>query len=118
MVYLMGHNRPMAELLAPKCQDITPLYRTEFEGMAFEPVDPEQLQDTLPKLVTHIHKVLNDDDRHFLLDLKEGNTDWEKFVLPEVQRLPAIQWKIANLERMTPDNRREAALKLKKVLFS
>ena len=118
MVYLMGHHRPMAELLAPKCQDITPLYRTEFEGMAFEPVDLEQLQDTLPKLVTLIQKALNDDDRHFLLELKEGNADWKKFPLPEVQSLPAIQWKIANLARMTPDKRRKAALKLKKVLFS
>jgi predicted nucleotidyltransferase component of viral defense system len=118
MVYLMGHNRPMAELLAPTYQDIAPLYRTEFEGMAFEPVGLEQLQDTLPKLVTQIHKALNDDDRHFLLDLKEGNADWKKFPLPEVQSLPAIQWKLSNLERMTMDKRRTAARKLEKVLFS
>ena len=118
MVYLMGHNRPMAELLAPKCQDITPLYRTEFEGMAFETVGLEQLQDTLPKLVTQIHKALNDDDRHFLLDLKQGNADWKKFPLPEVQNLPAVQWKLANLERMAMDKRRTAARKLEKVLFS
>ncbi len=117
MVYLMGHNRPMAELLAPKCQDITPLYRTEFEGMAFEIVGLEQLQDTLPKLVTQIHKALNDDDRHFLLDLKQGNADWKKFPLPEVQNLPAVQWKLANLERMAMDKRRTAARKLERCYF-
>ena len=32
LVYLMSHNRPMAELLAPQAQDIEPLYRAEFEG--------------------------------------------------------------------------------------
>jgi len=109
---------PMAELLAPTYQDITPLYRTEFEGMTFEPVGLKQLQNTLPKLVTQIHKALNDDDRHFLLDLKEGKADWKKFTLPEVQSLPAIQWKLANLERMAPDKRHTAARKLEKVLFS
>ncbi len=117
MVYLMGHNRPMAELLAPKSQDISPLYRTEFEGMAYEPVNLERLQNTLPKLVIQIHKALNNDDRRFLLDLKQGNADWEKFPLPDVQMLPAIQWKLLNLERMAPRKRLKATHKLENVLF-
>nr|WP_320015756.1 nucleotidyl transferase AbiEii/AbiGii toxin family protein [uncultured Desulfobacter sp.] len=117
MVYLIGHNRPMAELLAPKSQDIFPLYRTEFDGMAYEQLDFERLQDTLPELVIQIHKALNDDDRLFLLDLKQGKADWKKFPLPEAQILPAIQWKLLNLERMAPDKRRNAAHKLEKVLF-
>jgi predicted nucleotidyltransferase component of viral defense system len=117
MVYLIGHNRPMAELLAPKLQGISSLYRAEFEGMAYEPVDLGQLQDTLSELVIQIHKALNDDDRRFLLDLKQGIVDWRKFPLPEVQMLPAIQWKQLNLERMAPKKRRKAAQKLEKVLF-
>ncbi|WP_457552589.1 nucleotidyl transferase AbiEii/AbiGii toxin family protein [Desulfobacula sp.] len=117
MVYLMGHNRPMAELLAPQSQDISPLYRTEFEGMAFKPVDFELLLGTLSKLVTEIHFALSDDDRRFLLDLKLGNADWKKFSMPEVQMLPSIQWKQLNLARMNSDKRRKAALKLEKVLF-
>ncbi|WP_024333374.1 nucleotidyl transferase AbiEii/AbiGii toxin family protein [Desulfotignum balticum] len=117
MVYLMGHNRPMAELLAPKFQDVSPLYRAEFEGMAYEPVDLERLEDTLLELVIQIHKALNDSDRRFLLDLKKGNADWQKFALPEAQILPAIQWKLLNLERMAPDKRSKAAQKLEKVLF-
>ncbi len=117
MVYLMGHNRPMAELLAPKSQDISPLYRTEFEGMAYEPVNLERLQNTLPELVIQIHKALNNDDRCFLLDLKQGNADWEKFPLPDAQMLPAIQWKLLNLERMAPRKRLQATHKLENVLF-
>ena len=117
MVYLMGHNRPMAELLAPKSQDISPLYRTEFEGMAYEPVNLERLQNTLPELVIQIHKALNNDDRRFLLDLKQGNADWEKFPLPDAQMLPAIQWKLLNLGRMAPRKRLEATHKLGNVLF-
>lgn len=117
MVYLIGHNRPMAELLAPQYQDISPLYRTEFEGIAFKPVDLERLKDTLPKLITQIHNALNDNDRRFLLDLKLGNEDWKKFPIPEVQMLPAIQWKMLNLARMNSDKRRKSAYKLGKILF-
>ncbi|MBC8440721.1 MAG: nucleotidyl transferase AbiEii/AbiGii toxin family protein [Deltaproteobacteria bacterium] len=117
MIYLIGHNRPMAELLSPKSQNISSLYRTEFEGMAYEPIDLGELQDTLPELVIQIHRALNDDDRQFLLDLKQGNVDWRKFPLPEAQMLPAIQWKQLNLERMAPNKRRKAAHKLEKVLF-
>lgn len=38
LVYLMSHNRTMAELFAPHLVDIEPLYRTEFDGMTFEPI--------------------------------------------------------------------------------
>lgn len=72
LVYLMGHNRPMSELLAPQVQDIEPLYRAELAGMTYEPVDLEQLRETLPQLVRKIHAVMTDSDRKFLLALKQG----------------------------------------------
>lgn len=36
MVYLIGHNRPMSELLAPRQQPIADIYEAEFKGMAFD----------------------------------------------------------------------------------
>jgi len=117
MVYLISHNRPMVELLAPQPQDIVPLYRKEFEGMTYEPVGLERLQETLPHLVREIHAAITDADRHFLLALKQGTEDWRDFPLPEVARLPAVQWKMFNLARMNPVKRRQAAAKLEKVLF-
>lgn len=117
MVYLMGHNRPMVELLAPQTQYIVPLYRKEFEGMTYEPVGLEHLRETLPQLVRKIHAVMTEADRHFLLALKLGIQDWRNFPLPEVERLPAIQWKMLNLTRMNSVKRRQASAKLEKVLF-
>ncbi len=117
LVYLMGHNRPMAELLAPKPQDIAPLYRTEFEGLTYEPLDFGLLRETLPHLVDNIHGALSDDDRLFLLALKQGTQDWQMFPLPDVARLPAIQWKMLNLSRMSPTKRHQATAKLEKTLF-
>ena len=117
IVYLMSHNRPMAELLEPTPQDISPLFRAEFEGMTYEPVSLEQLEKTFQKMVPKIHASMTDADRNFLLALKRGTPDWQTFALPEAERLPAIQWKIYNLDRMNSGKRKKAAAKLEKVLF-
>ncbi len=117
LVYLMSHNRPMAELLEPIPQEIGPLYRAEFEGMTYEPVSLERLEKTLKKMVRKIHAAITDADRNFLLTLKRGTPNWQSFALPEAERLPAIQWKILNLERMNPGKRKKAAAKLEKVLL-
>ena len=117
IVYLMSHNRPMAELLEPTPQDISPLFRAEFEGMTYEPVSLEQLEKTFQKMIRKIHASMTDADRNFLLALKRGTPDWQTFALPEAERLPAIQWKIYNLDRMNSGKRKKAAAKLEKVLF-
>ena len=117
LVYLMSHNRPMAELLAPQAQDIESLYRTELMGMVDTPVNLDQLQDTLPRLVTAIHAAMTDSDKRFLLAFKQGTQDWRNFSFPEAERLPAIQWKMVNLARMQPAKRRQSTNKLKTILF-
>lgn len=117
IVYLIGHNRPIAELLAPQPQDIEPLYRAELENMTAEPVGLKQLQDTLGRLVGEIHSRLTDSDKKFLLAFKKGTADWRKFPLPEAENLPAVQWKRINIQRMSKAKHTAAIGKLEKVLF-
>ena len=117
LVYLMGHNRPMAELLAPQLRDMAALQRTELEGMTYEPVGIEQLEETLPLLIRELNATMTEADRRFLLALKKGTQNWQDFPLPEMERLPAIQWKMYNLACMSPSKRRQAVAKLEKILF-
>lgn len=117
LVYLMGHNRPMAELLAPQLRDMAALQRTELEGMTYEPVGIGQLEETLPLLIRELNAAMTEADRRFLLALKKGTQNWQDFPLPEMERLPAIQWKMYNLARMSPSKRRQAVAKLEKILF-
>ncbi|MBI5895164.1 MAG: nucleotidyl transferase AbiEii/AbiGii toxin family protein [Desulfobacterales bacterium] len=117
LVYLMGHNRPMAELLAPQVQDIAAQYQAELAGMVDVQVELDPLRKTLPELVRVIHTAMTEGDKRFLLALKRGDQDWGDFALPEVARLPAIQWKMFNLARMQPVKRRQAANKLETILF-
>lgn len=116
LVYLMSHDRPMAELLAPKPKDIAALYETQFAQLAYEPVSLEILQETLPDLVRRIHAAMTDRDRRFLIAFKQGSQNWQDFPLPEAERLPAIQWKMLNLARMSLTKRQAALAILEKVL--
>ncbi|MCP3953810.1 MAG: nucleotidyl transferase AbiEii/AbiGii toxin family protein [Desulfobacterales bacterium] len=116
LAYLMSHNRPMAELLAPHQKDIEPLYRTEFEGMTYEPISLQILEETLSHLVRNVHGALTDTDKHFLVSFKNGEADWSAFSIPEAERLPAIQWKMLNLNRMDRSKREKAVAKLEKIL--
>ena len=116
LVYLMSHNRPMAELLAPNLVDIEPLYLAEFDGMMFEPISLLDLEGTLSQLIQKVHGALTDPDRRFLVSFKNGEADWSAFPIPDVERLPSIQWKMLNLNRMDRTKRQKAIIKLEKVL--
>ena len=117
LVYLMAHNRPMVELLAPNEIDITDLYHAEFEGMVNEAVSLPVLLNARSDLVKALHARLSTSDKEFLLSVKRGDVDWSCFVFPQAINLPAIQWKLHNLEKMGDQKRREAVDKLHTLLL-
>ncbi len=116
LVYLIGHNRPMAELLDPRRRDIAGLYDGEFRQMTRDPVPLRTLLDARERLVAEIHGALTDEDRAFLLSVKGREPDWSLIDLPDIAGLPAVRWKLINLDRM--DERKHAAAfdRLKRVL--
>ncbi|HSW64995.1 MAG TPA: nucleotidyl transferase AbiEii/AbiGii toxin family protein [Dissulfurispiraceae bacterium] len=116
LVYLMGHNRPMAELLDPKFQDMKALFDADFAGMTFEPISLDVLEEVRERMVQTVRRMLTRNDRHFLLSVKRGDVDWREFSVPDVEKLPAIQWKLHNLSRMDAVKRAEAVRKLEAVL--
>jgi predicted nucleotidyltransferase component of viral defense system len=116
LIYLISHNRPMAELLDPKKKDISEMYTNEFIGMTRDPISIEELQQARDSLISTIHKSLSERDKIFLLSVKKGKPDWEKFAHPEAAKLPAVQWKLHNISRMAEDKRTKSYKKLKKVL--
>jgi predicted nucleotidyltransferase component of viral defense system len=116
LVYLLGHNRPMAELLAPAQHLLEESFLNEFAGMTDEPVGVEELTEVRKRLVETIHAALTNADREFLLSVKRGEPDWEAFPYPQARDLPAIRWKLHNLEQMSPQKRAEATRKLEAAL--
>ena len=41
-----------------------------------------------------------DEHRHFLLSFKRGEPDWALLDVPGVDELPAVRWRMMNLDRM------------------
>lgn len=108
IVYLLGHPRPMSEVIKPRLKDIEAIYHNEFKGMTVDEVGLESLLETRNEMITKLHSALTEKDKQFLLAVKRGDADWNSFALPEVRYLPAIQWKLHNLEQMQIKKRKHA----------
>ncbi len=121
LVFLISHQRPMSELLAPHRKDIREVYSIEFAQMAAVDIPVEELEQTREDLITIIHQTMTDDERNFLQSFKERKPQWDLLGLlnvGQVAELPSVQWKLLNLSRMEPIKHQKALEKLKEVLFS
>ncbi|HXQ46463.1 MAG TPA: nucleotidyl transferase AbiEii/AbiGii toxin family protein [Caulobacteraceae bacterium] len=116
LVYLVSHNRPMAEILDPHRLDITQEFERNFAGMTTEPVALADLVQAREDLVAGIHAALTDADRRFLLSVKTGAPDWDLIGLPQAAELPAVRWKLRNLDALPTAKREALAARLKGVL--
>ena len=104
MVYVASSNRPMHELLAPAALPGEDLYYEEFVGMTREAVSRDDLADTRGRLHADIGSRLKGDIAAFLLSLHDAEPDFGLIGLPEAVNLPAVRWKLVNLEKLKREN--------------
>lgn len=116
LVYLMSGNRPMAELLNPHRKDIRSVYESEFVNMTEIQVSVEELEDARENLIQSIHQGLTEDEKQFLLSFKKRSPDWTLLGLEGVKELPAVKWKLLNLNKMPQEKHTQALNKLQKAL--
>ena len=120
MVYVAGSKRPMHELLAPATPFDEALYNDEFVGMTREAVTKEELLETGNRLHTDIRTRLTGDIAAFLLSLHDGAPDFDRIGLPQAANLPAVRWKLMNLEQLkhkNPDKHAAQREKLESLLI-
>jgi len=118
LVYLISSPRPMVELIKPNLKTLQEVYEKEFETMTSSHVPLEQLEETREQLISTLHNMLTDFDKQFLLDIKRGTADWANFYYPHVEQLPAVAWKLINLDKMKPQARNSAHNKLEQALYA
>jgi len=116
LVYLISHNRPIAELLSPNFKDMKPVFDKEFAGMASFKVGYEELVRVRKMLVDEINKQITDNERAFLISFKERAPKWDLLGVKGVQDMPAVKWKLANLTKMGSDKHAKALQQLKKIV--
>lgn len=99
LAYLLGHPRPMAEILDPRWKDIRATFEKEFEGMTTAPITLEQLNAVPGALMMALKKHFSQQDHRFLISYEAGNPDWSLFP-HDLSTFPAIRWKQQNLQKL------------------
>ncbi|HTF62183.1 MAG TPA: nucleotidyl transferase AbiEii/AbiGii toxin family protein, partial [Edaphobacter sp.] len=100
LAYILSHNRPAHEVLQPRLKDIRGTFEQEFVGMTSEETSLDVLLETRDQLISEIRSRLDEPSKNFLLSFHAVKPDWDLFGLPHVKSLPAIRWKLMNLERL------------------
>ncbi|HEY9036822.1 MAG TPA: nucleotidyl transferase AbiEii/AbiGii toxin family protein [Pseudomonadales bacterium] len=117
LVYVLSSGRSIADILVPNFQDIENLYNNHFSGMTTTDVSLGELLQARDAMVATIHRLLKDEHKRFLLSIKAGQPDWELFAYPEAAKLPAVKFKLMNIERMSEEKRSASLEKLERVLY-
>ncbi len=116
IVYLISHSRPIAEIINPIRKDITDIYHGEFANMAEIEVPLEELKAVREELIKQIASSFTKDEKNFLLSFKKLKPDWNLLGIEGVKDLPAVKWKLINLNKMAKDKHDVAIIKLEKLL--
>lgn len=98
VTYLAGHNRPIHEVLFGNDKDIVDEYRNTFVGMTTDPVSIDTLLETRARLRAELPQRLTGEQRRFLKGLARAEPDWTLLQCPHAAELPALRWKLVNLE--------------------
>lgn len=116
VLYLASHDRPMSELLVPNLKDFRHVFEREFTGMSAEEVEYEELVAIRDRLIETIRNTMTENEKKFLLSIKQGQPDWDLMPVAGIDQLPAIQWKLINVRRMKKEKQAEALQKLQSAL--
>jgi hypothetical protein len=100
VAYLVGHNRPVHEVLFPNPKDLVAAYKADFVGMTQESVPLETLVRTQAELHRALPNALTPEQREFLRSVVRLEPAWELMPFPHLRELPAVRWKLENLDRL------------------
>jgi predicted nucleotidyltransferase component of viral defense system len=117
LFYLLGHSRPINEVLNPNWKDQKQAMETHFSGMSAEEFTYEDYEVTRDALLEVIHDNLTDEDKKFILSLKNLKPDWTVY---NFEKFPGIAWKLENLQKLkdkNPEKHQTLYAKLKDKLY-
>jgi predicted nucleotidyltransferase component of viral defense system len=118
LIYLVSHNRPMAEILNPTRKDLADEFRRGLLGMTAEPVTLDELLHTREELIAQLVMGMPQNHRRFLLSFERGEPIWEELGIPGAENLPAVRWRQQNLNSLALSERARLVDQLEKILGS
>jgi predicted nucleotidyltransferase component of viral defense system len=118
VVYMLSHDRPMSEVLAPTRKNISEEFTRGFQQMTDEPVTISELTNAREALIHEIVGNMPKAHRRFLLSFERGTPDWSLLGVPDAAELPAIKRRQLNLDKLSADKRAALVARLEEVLSS
>lgn len=115
---LLCSDRPINEIINPNFQDQHSAMANQFGGMTDEEFGYTEYEEVRAGLVKTVQENLTEQDKLFLLSIKDVNPDWSKY---DFSRFPAIAWKLQNLGKLkaaNSDKHREQYETLQKTLYN
>jgi hypothetical protein len=80
------------------------------------PLIYDELVSAHERLVSTLNRDLTSDERRFLISIKSGEPEWDLLGITGIDRLPALQWKLANIKKMPREKHASALEKLRETL--
>jgi hypothetical protein len=116
LVYMISHDRPMFEVLAPTRKDITQLFERDFDGMTEKPIKLDDLIAARKALIAGMAGEMPEAHKSFLLSFERGEPDWKLLGAAHIADLPAVKWRQINLDSIPAAKRAMLVAELEKVL--
>lgn len=104
LIYVASSPRPAHELLNPNLIDLDQPYAQQFEGMTKTPVTLDDLLKTRKQLIADIQSRFDENTKRFLLSLHDGAPEFEAIARPQAANLPAVRWKLMNIDKLMAEN--------------
>ena len=101
---LISHYKPISELLSPILKDRRSAFDNQFAGMTTVELSYDDYETTRALLIQTIGERLTDKDKQFFLSFESGDPNWELFPIQVLKDLPAIQWKLININKLKNGN--------------
>ena len=117
IVYLASCVRPIHEVLNPTHLDISSLYTNQFQDMPTTPVSIDELIEARGNLINTLQSTLTETERNFLYSVKLGDPDYSLLPFENLNQLPALRWKVMNINKMDKKKHNMMLEKLKRLLF-
>lgn len=112
LLCLLSSDRPINEVVSPNFQDQHQAMDNQFAGMSEEAFNYDQYEAIRTNLVKTIHENLTEEDKRFLLSVKNVTPDWS---IHNFERFPAVAWKLQNLQKLKEANPEKHAKQLEEL---
>lgn len=103
LVMLLSHDKPLHETLNPNIKNQNEIFEKQFIGMTNKNFTYEQHIKTLEYLIKLI-KIKISPYKQLLLDFVSLKSNLQDFGIENLENLPAIKWKLKNLEKLRENN--------------